>query len=1354
MDQESEEIKNLSQEIIRSLESDSSDGINSYVSILTNNEQNINTFDQFSEKLQKTLKKCTCQASWNSDQLIVHCLDCEKSSNSCICVDCFLKGNHKGHRFKIVHSLCGCCDCGDLISWKKSGFCCDHPGPESNPELTQLDKTMRIKIISVSMSAFHYCLKFAEINQEYFNNLIKFLTQLISIGDATRRCVGIAFCQSIQFFDFYTCFQYLDKSSYELLHSFFTALSSDYVFRSYGTISFYRDLPKIIELMETLSYQYLDEYEKPSFYFGYFFELTFYLSTKGFIEQLIRDSKIEWFTILNDSYHYISNFESSQMTYVYMYTCSRFAVCNRILTLFLAAFSVFGNKDDKIIEFVENLAKMMSSGEYSLPFTRIFGDKRDDLQKTQLTVFENCFDEHHFISKISSNDIFTTKPLFQLKKLFESDKFKSIDNLINDYQIYYHSVLSKNVQIYQTFSTHLLAFCCLNLKEGKTLVDYISEVTDNVETFIKRWAVIPLRYFASALLYEFGFFVRNPDDTLLVLESFKYKKNIKYTLIPIFVLIQSLLKATKNCDKFLFMIVSTFDLTVIEEKSDKLDFDDNQKRLILFCIFHFISCLLFDHLCIERNIFNMQRLKIISDLMEKNLTFEEIENVCFKDVKNDDKFYDDLKSYTSRETTKNGTIFHLTDNIEWHPLLPFIEMNQVISLIQNFINKNNDSLINFPEIPKGSEYLLFSPTLWALEYCILDSRVCKDYKIIHQLIFNVLIATAKNSESFCKEEKNADEETLVIQADEFEELIEQLKPLSFNQFMRKKIIFNLNHDEGVSMIDLISGMGNIGITVLKRMGISDIDENLSDESLQLKDQLQKKNRERANRIKMQMMSSFQQKQKTFQSSAPQFEESNEKVPVIECNICHIENQSDCFVYPALICKSSLSSYMKWKSQKDTSNVPHSFAAFNTVHICMHPIHSHCIHDNDYFCPADRCKRNASLPILDGIFDFRKIESESLLAETQKFVKKAYFNDIKFAAFSLASEIEVLEMRHRSNPNCFDNKTIAATLRNIYLCIWQVLHKEAQKILTNEEIQRRKTFISKEIENGTWNQISSQIPNLPEIEKSDSSEHNSSDIHFSPLMKYILFSMDLENENENCHFLDMNKFMSGNLFSSEIQEIDSKINDTLIFKDLDVIDDLSDDYKKFQFLRCAAIFDHFSRCQKITQNEEFIDWDDILSSSFLHEHYNIKHEENENDEEVTLPMFSFFDVPNNFLDFLHPPFSLPILTGGKGELAICLLTGNVVSLSSNSDYEKIPDYLKDKFDGSFGVFLALNGKKASQVFVSNKESQLVPLKSFYVNKFDDIDIGIVKGYLLFLNDSKREETIDQILSGKWTDYLAK
>ena len=122
--------------------------------------------------------------------------------------------------------------------------------------------------------------------------------------------------------------------------------------------------------------------------------------------------------------------------------------------------------------------------------------------------------------------------------------------------------------------------------------------------------------------------------------------------------------------------------------------------------------------------------------------------------------------------------------------------------------------------------------------------------------------------------------------------------------------------------------------------------------------------------------------------------------------------------------------------------------------------------------------------------------------------------------------------------------------------------------------------------------------------------------------------------------------------------------------------------------------------------------------------------------------------------LHPPFSLPILTGGKGELAICLLTGNVVSLSSNSDYENISDYLKDKFDGSFGVFLALNCKKASQVFVSNQKSQLVPLKSFYVNKFDDIDIGIVKGYLLFLNDSKREETIDQILSGKWTDYLAK
>ena len=228
------------------------------------------------------------------------------------------------------------------------------------------------------------------------------------------------------------------------------------------------------------------------------------------------------------------------------------------------------------------------------------------------------------------------------------------------------------------------------------------------------------------------------------------------------------------------------------------------------------------------------------------MNIEELNDECFKQIAYEENLLDDISSFTSKETTKKGIVFHLTDNSGWHPLLPFINVPKIISLIQRFISKNPDSLISFPQIPKGSEYLLFSPTLWALEYSILNNKSCKDYQIIHQLLFNVLITTSNESESFYKEKKlnNENDGDVVIHAENFNELIQKLKNYSFNQFMQKKIIYNNNDDDGKSMIDMISSFGSIGITVLKRMNIS------FNENSQLKEELQKKNKERANKIKI------------------------------------------------------------------------------------------------------------------------------------------------------------------------------------------------------------------------------------------------------------------------------------------------------------------------------------------------------------------------------------------------------------------------------------------------------------------------------------------------------------------------
>lgn len=69
------------------------------------------------------------------------------------------------------------------------------------------------------------------------------------------------------------------------------------------------------------------------------------------------------------------------------------------------------------------------------------------------------------------------------------------------------------------------------------------------------------------------------------------------------------------------------------------------------------------------------------------------------------------------------------------------------------------------------------------------------------------------------------------------------------------------------------------------------------------------------------MNNFIKKQKLFQTSSSLQTNEEEEVDEVEisskiiCSICHLENENDCFIYPALIYKNSLQSYIKWRFRK-------------------------------------------------------------------------------------------------------------------------------------------------------------------------------------------------------------------------------------------------------------------------------------------------------------------------------------------------------------------------------------------------------------------------------------------------------
>src|SRR3989338_789806 len=73
-----------------------------------------------------------CGKVWNGGEWAYKCSDCGLDPATAICLECFEPEKHVNHKYRLIRTGGGCCDCGDPQAWKPEGFCSRHDGASAD----------------------------------------------------------------------------------------------------------------------------------------------------------------------------------------------------------------------------------------------------------------------------------------------------------------------------------------------------------------------------------------------------------------------------------------------------------------------------------------------------------------------------------------------------------------------------------------------------------------------------------------------------------------------------------------------------------------------------------------------------------------------------------------------------------------------------------------------------------------------------------------------------------------------------------------------------------------------------------------------------------------------------------------------------------------------------------------------------------------------------------------------------------------------------------------------------------------------------------------------------------------------
>jgi len=1191
---------------------------------------------------QRTDEGSCCSFSWSSPTLVVLCEDCALNKYSYLCLDCFNKGDHNGHRVSTVVSQSGFCSCGRHSYLKYSSFCPIHRAENHKNEEQQYDNNIYNMFLAVLDQVYSLMI----YSSYKFDLLVEWI-----VKSSKNRVICYNMARA-----------FFDKGIFKSLLYRFTSIPI-------SSISSVRQLLATVISDSSYKLQTIPcafSWLKSLLYFNYRYianSRSNNVSTnsilKSFYDHFVQLTSYSWqISLMLKGFDWVSDFVSIIQTVInYSSIDWSFSLYSKIeydmiFTTMKRFLSIIKHSQDNSFannEFSEKISKLLFRIEGCLSVSRVLGEKANDMYKNHSTIGSICSNISNllWIYPYNNSDLFCILNAFQLfiHHIYEEDRFDSASSEL----FMYRCVLKPDVNVSVSLLLHIMLSNSMraNFQSSTVFQQFDSQNYMLNEYMCVYSSLLPFRFFAVSYFSSFSLFVRNSEDFLKSVSMVCTKKNIIYQFLPLFSLIQIILGITKSKD---LMIASMGKIFGIYEV-----FDSEESKLIDFSFIHFFICLLYDRACLNNNKQEMALKYLKNQILSNPVPLSSIEEQLWPSLTKNKSFMENLLSFSRIDTSDNDAMITMADDMKWNPFVPWLPSKIVLDAISCFITKYK-RLIPFPsfeDLPKGLDFSpVFScPIILAFLYRILSDYIFSPEFVLNETLHIVLCFIPEICK-FLRNEYCMDSNVSRLIAENFDELINCI-PCNRDTYLFTPIQYK--NREPHSIVSLLSLVKDFGNRVLILLNVP-IHKNTQEPEI-LRDKTPIKN------MKKRILEMFREEHKKF-GLCGIYEDQNDA-----CCVC-FDEESEVLGFPILNYRSFLPSFVQFKLNYQENYSPQSTITFR---LCQHIMHPKCKPNEETFlCPIDRSKRNGLLPKIDH-FKWEKLSNDNM-DFVRGFIESVFStNTYESCIDSLSGHMILSEIRYRLKPDFIDQGSFSSLSSNLFLVIW----------------------------------------------------------HYFQLNN----ALDTYNHSDPIHILIHRLVISNDpvsIFVETIQEISKNLVSL----------------NKYEFLRRASFVQHFYLGIKFVSNASFIDWDYYLSPESISKRYHIGIEYDE-----PLPTFGLVPLADTFVGLQSPPYSINIKDQGTNNSALCLLSGEIIRLSSGSNrtISHISDHLRNKTAETFEPYMVISGSYATSVFIANASTgRTIASLPLYVDQYGRSDIGLKNQSFLYLSQERVLKLIDSLMSGSWID----